>query len=74
MIEKTLPLPSKQPGYRVNRSHSDFLMNLKVPSQLIKSALAQSWGASEKFEHIPYDRIELLVREKYSRDEWNLKF
>jgi hypothetical protein len=49
-------------------------MNLKVPSQRIKSVMASGWAASEKLDGIPYDRIELLVREKYSRDEWNLKF
>jgi lipoate-protein ligase A len=74
MVEKTLRLPSKQPEYRAHRSHSDFLMNLKVPSQRIKSVMASGWAASEKLDGIPYDRIELLVREKYSRDEWNLKF
>ena len=74
MVEKTLRLPSKQPEYRAHRSHADFLMNLKVPSEQIKSAMNNGWAASERFNAIPYERIELLVREKYSKDEWNLKF
>jgi lipoate-protein ligase A len=74
MVEKTLRLPSKQPEYRAHRSHSDFLVNVKVQSDLVKSAMASGWAASERFDSIPYDRVELLVREKYSRDEWNLKF
>ena len=30
-VEQALPLPSRQPDYRVNRSHADFLINLNVP-------------------------------------------
>jgi len=74
MVERTLLLPSKEPEYRAHRSHSDFLMNLKVPSQRIKSAMATGWEASKSFDGIPYEKIALLVREKYSREEWNLKF
>lgn len=73
MVQRTLPLPSKQPDYRMNRSHSDFLMNLNVPGEVIKSALAKRWEASEIFANVPFERIKKRVQEKYSRDEWNLK-
>lgn len=74
MVQQTLPLPSKQPDYRMNRSHADFLMNVKVPSQVIKSALANGWEASETFNDVPLERVQELVRKKYSRQEWNLRF
>jgi lipoate-protein ligase A len=74
MMQQTLPLPSKQPDYRSNRSHSDFLMNLNLPGQVIKSAMTKGWEASEEFANVPFERIEQLVQEKYSRTEWNLKF
>ncbi|HWX19391.1 MAG TPA: lipoate--protein ligase family protein [Candidatus Binatia bacterium] len=74
LVEKALPLPSKQPDYRGNRSHKDFLMNLNVPAQAVKAALAGAWGASGELPHLPLDQIARLSREKYARDEWNLKF
>jgi lipoate-protein ligase A len=74
MVEKTLPMPSKQPQYRHNRSHSEFLMNLKLPPDLLKAALARSWGAAEPAAAIPDERIAALVDEKYGNDGWNLKF
>jgi hypothetical protein len=49
-------------------------MNVKLPSDVVRTALASGWGASETLQTVPFDRIESLVREKYSRDEWNLKF
>ena len=43
-VEKILPLPSRQPDYRVNRSHTDFLINLNVPAHTIKSRPRQGLG------------------------------
>lgn len=74
LIEKALPMPSRQPEYRLNRSHADFLMNLKVPEGGIKAALCKAWGADSAMEAIPFDQIGALVRDKYGRDGWNLKF
>lgn len=74
LLEKILPLPSRQPDYRVNRSHADFLMNLRVPDYKIKAALIKAWDASGVLDPIPWDQITLLAREKYALDEWNLKF
>ena len=74
LIEKLLPLPPKQPAYRRNRTHGNFLTNLNLPADKIKDALKQSWSATEEFKDVPWEAIERLVRERYSRDEWNLKF
>lgn len=74
LIEKLLPPPHKQPAYRQNRSHGNFLANLNLPPHRVKEALKQSWGAREEFKNIPFETIERLARERYSRDEWNLKF
>jgi lipoate---protein ligase len=74
LVEKALPLPSRQPDYRVNRSHADFLINLNVPPHTIKAALAKAWNTAGVLDPIPWDKITLVAREKYSLDEWNLKF
>jgi lipoate-protein ligase A len=74
LLEKVLPLPSRQPDYRVNRSHSDFLINLKVPDHTIKTALSKAWNATEPLAAIPFDQITFLAHEKYALDEWNFKF
>lgn len=74
LIQKLLPVPVKQPAYRQHRPHDDFLTNLNLPPERVKEALRRSWGAGEEFEGIPFEAIERLARERYSRDEWNLKF
>lgn len=73
-VEKFLPVPSKQPAYRQNRSHGNFLTNLNLPPHRVKEALKQSWSARGECKDIPFETIERLARERYTRDEWNLRF
>jgi lipoate-protein ligase A len=73
LIEKFLLMPSKQPEYRKGRSHQDFLTNLNLPSHLIKDTLRKSWNAMKPLQEIPVQRTEELVKEKYSKDEWNFR-
>jgi lipoate-protein ligase A len=74
MIEKALPMPSKEPTYRYGRSHSAFLMNLKVRPELVKRSLCEAWDAHSPLRRIPVEHIDTLVAGKYSREEWNAKF
>jgi lipoate-protein ligase A len=74
LIEKVLRFPSKQPDYRLNRSHKDFLMNLKVPCQRLKSALTKLWDAAEPLLDVPLDRVTQLTRSRYQDPGWNFKF
>jgi len=73
-IETFLLMPSKQPEYRANRSHEDFLTNLNLPADAVKSALREAWGAEERMKIVPVETIALLARDKYAGDNWNLKF
>ena len=43
LIEKTLKIPPKQPAYRNNRPHREFLMNLDMPQEMIKKTLEGIW-------------------------------
>ncbi len=73
MVEGALHLPSRQPDYRLNRSHSDFLMNLRVPPARMKEALAKCWSANEPLTDLPFEQVAMLVREKYAQEQWNFR-
>jgi lipoate-protein ligase A len=72
LMENFLTMPSRQPDYRLGRPHARFLMNLNAPASAIKTALRDSWRAAAELGATPDCRR--LIAEKYSRDEWNLKF
>jgi lipoate-protein ligase A len=74
LIERMLRMPSKQPDYRQDRAHADFLTNLNLTPKAVKDALQKAWGSSEPLHHWPKHETAELAREKYSSPEWNLKF
>jgi len=69
-----LRFPSKHPAYRQHRSHGEFLTQLQLPAGSVKSALQEKWEARQPLMDIPRSMIEQLTRDKYSTDEWNLKW
>jgi len=74
LMEKLLPSPPKQPPYRRNRAHGEFLANLEVPAAAIKAALKKCWHAEEEERETRSETIDRLVGERYSKDEWNFRF
>jgi len=69
-----LRMPSKEPDYRHSRSHDKFLTNLNLPAAEVKNALKKAWNAMKELCDFPKPEIQKLADEKYSTDEWNLKF
>lgn len=74
LIPEFLSMPSLQPDYRAGRAHLDFVANLQLPPEQVRSALASAWNASEPGAKAPQAEIARLAREKYLSREWNFKF
>ena len=74
LMEKFLQLPTQQPDYRQNRSHTDFLTNLNLAADPVKRALRKAWQSDERLQNPPRERIQLLSRDKYVTKKWNFKF
>ena len=74
LIERWLLPPSKEPAYRRQRAHQDFLINLQLPAASVKATLQAAWNAGEVLSQFPLESIDRLVRKKYSTTAWNLKF
>ncbi len=74
LMEKFLPLPTTQPGYRKGRAHGDFLTNIDASSEAIKATLAASWSAEERLEGLPLERIKQLSEGVYRNEDWTLRY
>src|SRR5215475_14339029 len=74
LVEQVLPMPSREPAYRMGRSHADFVRNLQTDPEELKRALREIWCAADILQELPLERTATLLREKYSKDEWNFKF
>lgn len=73
LIETVLRLPSKQPGYREDRGHVEFLTNLNLSAKAVKAGLLQAWTTTKELSDIPKQAIRALESGKYLTDAWNLK-
>ena len=71
MMEQCLIMPPRVPDYRGNRTHALFVANLPLEAETIRQALCIAWDAREPYGDWPQQRTAQLVREKYSRAEWN---
>jgi len=74
LVEAVLPLPTRQPAYRQNRSHQEFLTNLSVPADAVKRALQETWRAFDPPGTLPHETIVSLAGDKYGTTGWNQKF
>ena len=74
LIGDLLRMPSKEPDYRENRKHADFLTNMNASAEKVKAALQKAWDANSLLTNPPLDKIKTLARERYATNEWNFKF
>ena len=74
LITELLRMPSLEPDYRASRPHAEFVTNLGLPGDAVKTALAKAWNADAPFPCPPLNEISQLAVDKYSTGEWNLKF
>ncbi len=70
LVQRYLPMPSRQPGYRQSRAHEEFMANLRLPAEEIKRRLRVAWDANDQRCDWPSNVVSRLVREKYGRKEW----
>lgn len=66
LMSLLLKVPERQPAYRINRPHEEFLIKLGIEADPLKEALKRVWGADEQLAQLPMERIRLLAREKTS--------
>jgi lipoate---protein ligase len=56
-IEKYLKSPSRQPDYRLKRTHKDFVVNIKLEPAQIKECLRKIWKTEMDFKDLPNEKI-----------------
>jgi lipoate-protein ligase A len=70
-VSEFLKIPSRQPAYRAQRNHADFLTNLPLDTVTLRQSLTAAFSATEDCPNWPRALTARLVAEKYSRADWN---
>ncbi|QDU31597.1 putative lipoate-protein ligase A [Anatilimnocola aggregata] len=73
LVQQLLHPPPRQPEYRHQRPHRDFVTNLSADPLQLRSALAHHWQATKPTSDWPQELTARLERQRYGRAEWNLE-
>jgi lipoate-protein ligase A len=72
-IGRYLTIPSRQPAYRADRTHEDFLMNLDLPRTILTGLIRSAWSPSSSLTpatDVPHDLLETLLSERFANRSW----
>jgi lipoate---protein ligase len=69
-IPRYLQAPSRQPEYRRQRDHAEFVTNLPIDVKTLRGVLREVWRADETLGVWPAESVRQMVADKYERDEW----
>ena len=72
LVGRLLKMPPRQPNYRSDRQHPEFITNLALPVMVLRQSLAAAFNATNLLTSWPRDRTATLANYRYSQDQWNL--
>jgi lipoate-protein ligase A len=70
LMAKYLRPPERQPEYRRDRPHAEFVANLPLAVEDAKRLLVAEWRPDGDYAAVPTDKVRELIAAKYARDEW----
>lgn len=70
LVGRLLRVPPRQPDYRRGRAHADFVTNLPVSREALRTAVTAAFGATQPETDWPQDETARLTREKYATPQW----
>ncbi len=72
-IPRYLTSPEREPEYRSQRDHLDFVTNYPLSQAELTRAFIETWHARSAEPELPLERVKQLVTEKYATEKWNLR-
>lgn len=76
LLARCLKTPPRQPDYRANRSHLDFVANLHVPDRFgseFPDQFQQAWRITTPLTEWPESLAHQLAKTKYECDDWTYR-
>jgi len=73
-LERFLRQPPRQPNYRQERSHDDFVTNLPLTREALVKSIDHAWPTDSELDEWPGARVAELVAERFGEKKWNYEF
>lgn len=73
-LPRLLKQPTRQPEYRLQRTHQDFVTNIPLKRQQIVDCLVNAWrGQPATYSDSTLQQARQLAQSRYEQDQWNLE-
>jgi len=76
-ISRYLRRPERQPAYRDQREHEEFLLNLPMHRTILNESIRSAWPLSHRLDaasEVSRDLLESLLAEKFANRSWIERF
>jgi lipoate-protein ligase A len=70
LVEACLPPPPRQPVYRADRPHGDFMTDLPLDRSSLRTAIASAFGPIVPARSWPRELTAALAKDKFSNASW----
>ena len=70
LMDQLLLIPSREPSYRLGRSHSRFTRNLRLPREQVVAALREHWEAEEELESFDFAAVRSVALARRGDRRW----
>jgi len=71
LAAQALRHPSREPDYRLGRSHADFLLQLPLAGPALRLALRKCWQAETEFAASLDSQLCTLLDQRYTQESWH---
>ena len=73
IVADCLKTPPRQPEYRRNRPHGEFIANFPAEAQSLRDALIRAWRPAGVLSPWPQELTQQLAAQRYACDAWNFR-
>jgi len=70
-MTQLLKQPSRQPAYRMGRSHEAFVANIPLERNDLVAIFRHIWAAHDPLSDWPQQRTQILLEERYNLPSWH---
>ena len=70
LMDRLLLPPSREPSYRLGRSHSRFARNLRLTREQVIAALREHWEAEEELESFDFAAVRSVALARRGKRRW----
>ena len=70
LAARLLKHPPREPDYRGQRPHAEFLVNLELGRERLEGLLREAFGAVAPLGELPRERVARLIEERYGDRAW----